>query len=424
MNRLVIVIIGLLVAAAVTRIGFLLYIAYFFTGLYVWGRWVVPWTLKKITIWREYTDHAFLGENIPVRLHVRNPGWLPIPWLEITESAALDLNGRNTPDDVTAIRGRETITFDYTVRATKRGQYQIGPANLMMGDLFGFFGEHRRQYGASHVTVYPRITALADLGQSSKLPFGTIASHRRLFEDLTCPAGVRDYRPGDPLHQINWKVSGHSGHLMVKTFQPAISMDSMILLNLHRGDYTSNSWLNKDVTSEWAIELAASFAAHLIGRRQAAGLITNGVDSLREASHDTQIVEENTNSSTEAIEGYALPPAILPHGGRDHLMKILERLARISHGETVPFTQWAVPACMSLGWGMTILVITPRADEETCNAVHHLVRAGFNPILFAVEGGQSERDLHARARQLGFTAFQITQQSDLAHWKQPVGAVK
>jgi len=99
-------------------------------------------------------------------------------------------------------------------------------------------------------------------------------------------------------------------------------------------------------------------------------------------------------------------------------MKILERLARIQPGDTVPFNRWAVPACMPLGWGMTILVITPNADEATCDAVHHLVRAGFNPILFTVERGQSAREMRARARRLGFSAYQVTRQSDLEPWQQ------
>ena len=79
---------------------------------------------------------------------------------------------------------------------------------------------------------------------------------------------------------------------MVKTFQPAISLDSMILLNLHSEDYSERFWRG---ATEWGIELAASFAAHLVERRQAVGLMTNGTDLLREGAGE--------------IPGLAMPPA-------------------------------------------------------------------------------------------------------------------
>ena len=421
MGRLSALILALVIATALLRVEFLFYLIYLCIGLYVWGRWITPWSLRKLSVWREFADHAFLGEEVAVRVHVSNQSRLPLPWLEVAESAAIDLRARGATNDVLALGGREAASFDYTVRATRRGQYRIGPLYLSSGDLFGFFHEQRRRHDADYITVYPRITGLAELGLPSRLPFGTIASRQRLFEDPTRPAGVRDYRSGDPLHQINWKVSGHAQSLMVKTFQPAISLDSVILLNLHRGDYGERGWRG---ASEWAIELAASFAAHLVGQRQAVGLITNGVDSLRGVTREAADYDERTGRASapahvpgDAPTGYAVPPPILPHAGRDHLMKLLERLARIEPDDTVPFAQWAGPACMSLGWGMTILAITASADEATCNALHRLVRAGFNPILFVVEGGQRSRELRARARRLGFTAYQVTERAGLAPWQ-------
>ena len=429
MGRLSALILALVVATALLRVEFLFYLVYFCIGLYVWGRWITPWSLARLSVWREFADHAFLGEEVPVRVHVWNRSRLPLPWLEVAESAAIDLRARGATNDVLALGGREAASFDYTVRATRRGQYRIGPLYLSSGDLFGFFDEQRRRHDADYITVYPRITALVELGLPSRLPFGAIASRQRLFEDPTRPAGVREYRSGDPLNQINWKVSGHARSLMVKTFQPAISLDSVILLNLHRGDYGEREWRT---TTEWAIELAASFAAHLIAQRQAVGLITNGVDSLRGVAREAADQDERTGRAsappyasgdtpgvapTDALADYAVPPPIPPHGGRDHLMKVLERLARVEADDTVPFAQWVAPACMSLGWGMTILAITPRADEATCNALHRLVRAGFNPILFVVEGRQRPRELRARARRLGFTAYQVAQRADLAPWQ-------
>ena len=144
--RLSALILALVVATALLRVEFLFYLVYFCIGLYVWGRWITPWSLRRLSVWREFADHAFLGEEVAVRIHVRNRSRLPLPWLEVVESTAIDLRAREATNDVLALGGHEAAWFDYTVRATRRGQYRIGPLYLSSGDLFGFFHEQRRRH--------------------------------------------------------------------------------------------------------------------------------------------------------------------------------------------------------------------------------------------------------------------------------------
>jgi hypothetical protein len=100
-------------------------------------------------------------------------------------------------------------------------------------------------------------------------------------------------------------------------------------------------------------------------------------------------------------------------------MKILEQLARIEIHHTTSFTGWASAACVNLAWGVTVLAITARGDEATCNTLHRLVRAGFNPILFAVEPDYNFGIVRERARRLGFRAYKVSGQRDLDRWRQP-----
>jgi hypothetical protein len=100
-------------------------------------------------------------------------------------------------------------------------------------------------------------------------------------------------------------------------------------------------------------------------------------------------------------------------------MKILERLARIESDQTVPFDEWAASACLNLSWGVTILAITARGDEATCQTLHRLVRAGYNPILVTVEPDLDFGLVRERARRLGFRAFNVTRSSGLDIWRRP-----
>ena len=204
--------------------------------------------------------------------------------------------------------------------------------------------------------MYPRIIALAKLGLPSRLPFGTVTAARPLFMDPARPVGIREYRAGDTLRQIHWKATAHSGALSVKTFEPAISLDTAILLDLHRGDYDRSGWLDR---TEWAIEVAASAASHLIDHRQAVGLATNGVDPLRGDDDAARGYDPDSGRlvTSEALGRGHMPGRLLPRPGRSQLMSVLEILARVESSHTLEFAQWTPGACLGFGWGITLLAV-------------------------------------------------------------------
>jgi len=418
-------IIILLFFAFLLRVDFIFYIAYVCIGLYLWIRWRTPRQLRYLHIGRSYADHAFWGEIVPIAIHVENKSRLPIPWLRLSESLALELQAGDGLNQVTSLQGRETLEYRYSIRGWRRGYYRIGPMRLATSDLFGFLPEQLGTVPAQYITVYPHIIPLTQLGLPSRLPFGTIASRQRLFEDAARLMGIRDFRSGDSLRQINWKASARTQKLVVKTFKPAISLETAVLLDLHSPTYLRKNRLS---TIEWAIEVAATLAAHLIDRRQTVGLISNGIDPLQlsgsagDAQFDEEsgrLLQKDVANLREKNPQALLPPAIPPGNGRTHLMKLLERLARLETEETIPLTRWAIPACSHLSWGVTILAITARGDVATCQTLHRLARSGFNPVLIAVEPEYNFTEVRQRARHLGFMAFNITASHDLDQWRQP-----
>jgi uncharacterized protein (DUF58 family) len=419
----------LLAIAFFLQVDFIFYILYVLVGVLLWSRFYTPRAMRRLMAGRDYNRRAFLGEIIPVKLTIHNHGRLTIPWVQFDESVPPELRLGESVHQVVMLRGRQTYQVTYHVRGSQRGYYRLGPLRLSGGDLFGLSAAYLGYLAADYLTIYPRIIPLTQLGLPSRLPFGTVASRQRLFEDPARPMGVRDFRHGDSLRQMNWKVSAHARQLVVKTFEPAISLETVILLNLHDEDYERS---DRVYTVEWAIVVAASLASHLVNRRQAVGLITNGADPLRTHALPDQSEKPDfdqtsgrllhrRNHSKDAGEpaGRWIPPAIPPRNGRSHLMKILEQLARIETDHTISFATWATAACVNLGWGVTILAITARGDEPTCNTLHRLIRAGFNPILLATEPDYNFDAVRERARRLGFRAYKVSAMRDLDRWRQP-----
>lgn len=421
MTNLPFLILVLLLVALFLRIDFIYYIAYVCIGVYVWSQWVTPYTLSKLRLQRRFQRNAFLGERVPIQLKIENSSRLPIPWIQIFESVPVALRTKKPTRIAVTFRPKEQKTITYEVQTMRRGYYRVGPMLLTVGDLFGFT-ERSARLAADYLTIYPKIIPLQQLGFSSRLPFGTLASRQRLFEDPARPAGVRQFRSGDSLRHINWKVSARKESLLVKTFQPAISLESMILLNLNTNDYADR---NRYDGPEWSIVVAASLAAHLTSSRQSVGLATNGIDplgNLRSTSVEGAALKFDEESgrllsqSETPAPGFKLP-TVPPKNGREHMMKVLELLARIESGNQYQFQQWVPKACLALNWGVTILVITPQGDETTCQTLHRLVRSGYNPILLVTESSISFGSVRERARRLGFAAYQVAQQQDLNQWR-------
>lgn len=430
MSDLLILILILLAIAFIFQVDLIYYFVYVCLGVFLTSQLITPRIIRNIELGRIFNHNAFLGEHVQIRLRVMNTSRLPIPWLQVVESVPPALMSGQPARRALTFRSRETKQISYHVRTMKRGYYRIGPLRISAGDYFGL-REISAKLPADYLTVYPRIIPLSQLGLPSRLPYGTVPSRQRLFEDPARSIGIREYRSGDSIRHINWKVSAHTDALLVRTFEPAISLETLLLLNLNSDEYSRR---NRYDGPEWAIVVAASLAAHFIENRQAVGLWTNGIDPLARTGEGgyAQFEEESGRlqlTSPQALETTLEPgtetefptvqASIPPKRGKMHLMKVLERLARIESQENVPFHFWLSRACSNLSWGLNVIAISPSGDEATCAALHQLVQAGYSPVLIVIEPYSDFRNIRRRAAGLGFRAFHTGQERDLDKWRQP-----
>lgn len=409
MRKFVSLILFFLVVALLFQVDLIFYILYVCLAVYLWVRWSVPRFSSKLTLERQVTTHSFWNEAVDVTLRMKNNTLFPLAWIEAYESLAIELHAEEDLNVVTALRGGETAEFNYQVRTSRRGYYRLGPTRITTGDVFGFVEDQTAFFPASYLTVYPRIYPLAKLGLPSRLPFGTLSSRQRLFEDPARPMGVRDFRSGDAMRQINWKATARTQNLVVNTLQPAISLETMLILDLEESSYNRQSM---SYELEWGVEVAASLAGHLTSRRQRVGLLTDGVDPLQ-GLEKLEFDEYTGRLILPPVEERERAHPIAPANGRVHLMKILEQLARAERINREPFHEWLARTLIPVSWGGTVIVITPKADEALCGVLYQMVKKGTNPILLQTGRTADFASIRQRARYLGFRAFEIQHEDDL-----------
>lgn len=380
----------LFAAGVFFQMDWIYYLVYVLGGVWIFSHWWIRRGLQQLAVYREMVDHAFLYERPRVKLRFVNQSWLPLAWLQIQEQIPLDLKDVGEYNKIVTIASRSTLEHEYQLYCKRRGYYHVGPLQLRTGDLFGFVNGARQENNAVALTVYPQVLSLEKLGLPSRSPFGTLSSRQRLFEDPARVAGVRSYSSGDSQRTIHWKASAREDALLVKKFQPAIALTVAIVLDLNRDAYP---YRGENSFSEWAIVVAASVASHLIGQRQAVGLMSNGIDSVT-----------------------AQPLVPLPaRTGQGQLMNMLSTLARAEMDRNnTQLVDWLPKQLVGMEWGATIVLITPKVTEATLWAMHHAYRRGSNVIGLVCAPQPDFELMQSQSKKLGVRLEKTVWERDLA----------
>jgi uncharacterized protein (DUF58 family) len=386
--------VALLAVAVVLRGDFVLTLLYLFAGALFIGQWWSRRALKSVTIQRIFSGRAFLEEWIPVRLEVRNRSWLPLVWLRVHDGLPVELAPPNTANHILSLGPLGQVELTYQLHATKRGYYCIGPLLASTGDLLGLTRPPRGEYPAEYLTVYPRIVPFTSLQLPSRSPLGSLRYHQPIYEDPTRVLSKRDYVAGDSLRRIDWKATAASGRLQVKQFEPSIALETAIFLNLNADEYDLHIRLD---ASEFAIVLAASIASWVVGKKQTAGLVTNGLDPLSPESGFT---------------------AVPPRRGRGHLMRILDILARIQLAQKVSTIDLLRQQTVHLPWGTTVIMITPHVTESLFDELFQVRRAGMSVVIVVPGRAAHTQETRARAEHFGFPIYFFGSEIDLDTWRQ------
>ena len=165
--------------------------------------WWQKHALDGVTYRRKlHYKRGFPEEKTQLQLEVENRKLLPLSWLRTQDPWARAVGPEDDevmapshiPDrgfltNVFSLRWYERARRSYILQFRKRGIYQVGPARLDSGDLFGFYEQTKEQGPVEYLTVFPSLLPLKEIDLPAEDPFGDRRSRRRLFEDPESPNG-------------------------------------------------------------------------------------------------------------------------------------------------------------------------------------------------------------------------------------------
>lgn len=199
-------------------------------------------------------DPVHVGETADVRVAVRAAdrlGRARLAGLKFSEQAAVELSG-GLPLRARVARRAEEVTVRYTVHATRRGRWPLGPLVVSRTDPFGVALSRTTLGSSSEVAVWPAVVALPApsdvlVGEPDRVALGARTPS-------TDDASLRDYREGDDLRRVHWRSSARRGALLVRSDERAGMRPVTVLLDLPV----------RDAATEWTISLAASVALAML----------------------------------------------------------------------------------------------------------------------------------------------------------------
>jgi uncharacterized protein (DUF58 family) len=383
----------MIVIAALMRDDFVLMLMYLFLGAILAGSWWSHHALSQVRKKREMIDHAFLGEKIKVRIHIRNQGWIPLPWLSVQDELPVELSTVPAFQRVVSLAPHREAHFEYTIEARKRGYYPLGPLAVSTGDILGLHKPLTVYEAAHYLTIYPKIVPLSSIEIPSFSPQGTLRYHQPIFEDPTRVFGKREYEAGDSWRRVDWKSSAATGRLQVKLFEPSIALETLLFLNLNEEDYHYRRRID---SMELAIVIAASITNWVVGKQQAAGLMVNGRDPLKSDG---------------------IPQYLPPRKGKSHLMRILELMARVDTIQDSPLVEKIRHQRHFLTWGTTLIVITGSVEDALLDELYQAGRSGQSAILVLAGPVAYVREIKTRASHYGIQTVSIPNERGFDIWR-------
>ena len=340
---------------------------------WLWGKYC----LTGVSYTRHFdADRLFFGEETNLWIELVNAKPLPLTWLKAEDEFPQELSllcsetrystrpQRRVLANMYSLRWYEKVRRRYRVRGERRGAYDVGPAQMASGDLFGFQLRRTVAPDVHTVFVYPKIVPVTQLSLPAARPLGDYGSERRILDDPLRIAGARDYQAGDSVRHLHWKATAHRGVLQTRQFDPSAALHWMICLNTQTLERLYEGSVPDFL--ETAIVVAASLACAGLEARRAVGLVANG--SIRDSQAWVRL-----SASRHVLQA----------------THILEALAQVSSVPLITFEQLLRLERPRLPYGASIFAVTSLLDENILNALLDL-RSKGHPIALILVGRQPD----------------------------------
>ena len=183
---------------------------------------------------------ADCNEKVRVSLKVTNKGILPVTNISVLASVTNLLDDEEERYDVNLrVPAKSSVTVPFTFRSTFCGVVRLDSLEYRVYDYLRLFVRKKKVAGKAEVVILPKLmdlqVAVTDLSRSFDSESDEYDKHRS-GDDPSEIYQIREFRQGDKMSRVHWKMTARVGDMMVKELSLPVSNTIGIYLDLRYSD--------------------------------------------------------------------------------------------------------------------------------------------------------------------------------------------
>ncbi len=272
----------------------------------------VPMNRQASLVPKRSMSNEKIFEDSPatIELKLTNEGMLKTGLLEVRDQIPKELElTKGSNYTYLNLRKGETAKIKYTAKAHVKGLYPLGPITIRTYDPFSMFYREQSLDYVSNLTVFPMVRDVKEIYIKSKQPK---IYPGEVKVKMPGPGSeffsIREYVPGDPFKDINWKAYGRKRKLLVNEHERESVSDITIVLDARQASSYGTARHNPHV---YLSRVAGTLANFFLKRRDSVGIVIYGdkIMTVRKGGGQKQFYEILTAISS------VNPGGSIPLGG-------------------------------------------------------------------------------------------------------------
>lgn len=295
----------------------------------------------------------YSGESIKIEYEIKNNSIFSIPYLEIHSNIARQLTGVNSPSLVLSLGTKKSYFHSETILLKRRGYYEVGEIIVTVRDIFGIFSFRKKITCQTSLLVYPETINLSTFRIISSHQSGEALIQNSVFQDKSRVNSLREYKEGDSVKAIHWKLSAKRNLPIVKEFESYGDTSVTIFLDNQKEHYRYD--IDRRLEDK-AVSAAVSIINYYLNQ---------GIDVRLETQNEQGYIE---------VQGQK----------KSDYKPFLEVLARFKGNGQNDF-KWLLKSKYEiLRRSSTIIIITPYLYKDIGSIAIELNMKSYNPFFILI----------------------------------------
>lgn len=321
----------------------------------------------------------FTEDKISIEYEVRNRSHFSIPYLEIHSNISKELTGMHLTKTLLALQKKGSFTRREDITLRRRGYYELGEINVRITDVFRLYSFTKRIKSNTSLVVYPRPVNLSTFEITANEQSGELLIHNSAFQDKSRIDSLRDYREGDSVKSIHWKLTAKKDSPIVKEYENRVDTNAIIFID------NNKLFFKKDVDrhlEDKAVDIAISIVNYCLNQN---------IEVTLETQKEESYIEVNGRQKSD-------------------IKPFLDTLARFRGNGEKDIKSLLSLKIETIKKGSTIILITPNLDKTAGTIGIQFKMKNLNPLFIVVtdinnKNGYVDLTIENRLKQEGIPVY-------------------